>query len=238
MALIRMDKFLSSALSISRNDAKLLLKNGNITVDGKRVTKGDHKFDESAEVKNGEVPLIYKKYVYLMMNKPSGILSAATDKRVKTVIDLVPEEYRREGLFPVGRLDKNTTGLLIITDDGDFGHRVTSPKTETEKCYYAELDGEVKEEHIRIFSEGITLVSGEVCKPAILKPSGKCSAYVTVTEGKYHQIKRMFGVVGLGVNALHRVSIGKLTLPDTLAPGETVEIGEDEKASIFDKNQF
>ncbi len=238
MALIRMDKFLSSALSISRNDAKALLKNGNITVDGKRVTKGDFKFDESAEVKNGEETLTYKKHIYLMMNKPSGILSAATDKRVKTVIDLVPEQYKREGLFPVGRLDKNTTGLLIITDDGDFGHRVTSPKTETEKCYFAELDGEVKEEYIKIFAEGITLVSGEECKSAILRPSGKCSAYVTVTEGKYHQIKRMFGVVGLGVNALHRVSIGKLTLPETLAPGKTVEIGETEKASIFDKNQF
>ncbi len=238
MALIRMDKFLSSALGISRNDAKLLLKNGNITVDGKRVIRGDYKFEESSEVKNGDTPLTYKKHIYLMMNKPSGILSAATDKRVKTVIDLVPEQFKREGLFPVGRLDKNTTGLLIVTDDGDFGHKVISPKTETEKCYYVELDGEVKEEYIKFFAEGVTLVSGEVCRPAILKPSGRCSAYVTVTEGKYHQIKRMFGVVGLGVNLLHRVSIGKLILPESLSPGEFVELTEAEKASIFDKNQF
>ena len=146
MPLIRMDKFLSLSLGVSRSEAKVLLKNGNITVEGKKVTKGDYKFDETAEVKNGNTVLVYKKYIYLLMNKPEGILSAATDKRVKTVIDIIPEKYKREGLFPVGRLDKNTTGLLIITDDGDFGHRVTSPKTETEKCYYAELDGEVKEE--------------------------------------------------------------------------------------------
>jgi 16S rRNA pseudouridine516 synthase len=233
-----MDKFLSSALGISRTDAKTLLKNGKITVDGKQVTKGDFKFEESSEVKNGELTLTYKKHIYLMMNKPEGILSAATDKRVKTVIDLVPEEYKREGLFPVGRLDKNTTGLLIITDDGDFGHKVTSPKTETEKCYYAELDGEVKEEYIKTFAEGITLVSGEVCKPAILEPSGRTAAYVTVTEGKYHQIKRMFGVVGLGVNRLHRVSIGKLVLPDDLEAGETIELQETQKSLIFDKNRF
>jgi len=238
MPLIRMDKFLSLSQGISRSEAKLLLKNGNITVDGKKITKGDFKFDDSAEVKNGNTPLVYKKHIYLLMNKPEGILSAATDKRVKTVIDIIPERLRRDGLFPVGRLDKNTTGLLIITDDGDFGHRVTSPKTETEKCYYAELDGEVKEEYIKTFADGITLVSGEVCKPAVLRPADGNSAFVTVTEGKYHQIKRMFGVVGLGVNKLHRVSIGKLTLPDTLAPGEVIEIGEREKALIFDRNDI
>ena len=238
MPLIRMDKFLSLTQGISRSEAKILLKNGNITVDGKKVLKGDFKLDEAAEVKNGNTVLTYKKHIYLLMNKPEGILSAATDKRVKTVIDIIPERFRRDGLFPVGRLDKNTTGLLIITDDGDFGHRVTSPKTETEKCYYAELDGEVKEEYIKAFAEGMTLVSGEVCKPAILRPAGKCSARVIVTEGKYHQIKRMFGVVGLGVNKLHRVSIGKLSLPESLAPGEVIEIGEREKALIFDRNDI
>ena len=124
MSLIRMDKFLSLSLGISRSEAKILLKNGNITVEGKKVTKGDYKFDETAEVKNGNTVLVYKKHIYLLMNKPEGILSAATDKRVKTVVDIIPEKYKREGLFPVGRLDKNTTGLLIITDDGDFGHRV------------------------------------------------------------------------------------------------------------------
>ena len=238
MPLIRMDKFLSLSLGVSRSEAKVLLKNGNITVEGKKVTKGDYKFDETAEVKNGNTVLVYKKHIYLLMNKPEGILSAATDKRVKTVVDIIPEKYKREGLFPVGRLDKNTTGLLIITDDGDFGHRVTSPKTEIEKCYYAELDGEVKEEYIKIFADGITLVSGEVCKPAILRPAEKCSAFVTITEGKYHQIKRMFGVVGLGVNKLHRVSIGKLTLPEALSPGEVLEIGAEEKSLIFDRNDI
>lgn len=233
MALIRIDKYLSVALGISRTDAKLLLKSGNITANGIKLTKGDAKIDEEATVKNGNETLVYKKYIYIVMNKPEGILSAATDKRVKTVVDILPESLKREGLFPVGRLDKNTTGLLIITDDGDFGHRVTSPKTHTEKCYLAELDGEVKEEYIALFANGITLADGELCMPAKLSIAGRSSAFVTVREGKYHQIKRMFGVVGLGVNKLHRVSIGKLTLPEDIAPGCARELTEQELLKIL-----
>lgn len=238
MALIRIDKFLSTALGISRTDAKLLLKNGSITANGERITKADTKIDETDKVKNGDQLLTYKKYIYLMMNKPEGILSAANDKRVKTVVDIIPNEFKRAGLFPVGRLDKNTTGLLIITDDGDFGHRVTAPKTDTEKCYLAELDGDIKEECVDIFKKGVVLADGQVCKPAVLKIKENRCAYVTVTEGKYHQIKRMFGTVGLGVNKLHRVSIGKLRLPDDLFSGEVRELSEEHKSSIFLKNHF
>ncbi len=233
MALIRLDKYLSVAMGISRTDAKSLLRSGVITVDGRKCSKADTKIDECAEVKCRNVTLVYKKYIYIIMNKPEGILSAATDKRVKTVVDILPEHLKREGLFPVGRLDKNTTGLLIITDDGDFGHKVMSPKTHTEKCYFAELDGEVKDEYIEVFKNGITLADGEVCMPAELRIKTKTSAYVTVKEGKYHQIKRMFGVVGLGVNKLHRVSIGKLTLPKELQLGEARELSEQEIQKIW-----
>jgi len=236
MAQIRIDKYLSVALGISRTEAKILLRSGTVTADGVKITKGDAKIDASARVYVGEVKANYKEHIYILMNKPEGILSASTDKRVKTVVDILPENLKREGLFPVGRLDKNTTGLLIITDDGDFAHKVTSPKTHTEKRYFAELDGEVKPEFVDIFKEGVTLVSGEVCKSAILEPSGKHSAYVTVTEGKYHQIKRMFGTVGLGVNKLHRESIGKLTLDKSLSFGEARELEDQELRLIWEKS--
>lgn len=233
MADIRLDKYLSVALSISRTDAKDLLKKGKISVEGKPVLKPETKVSELAEVRCGEEVLKYKKYVYILMNKPAGILSASTDKRVKTVIDILPENFKRAGLFPVGRLDKNTTGLLIITDDGDFGHKVTSPKSLIEKRYFVELDGEVKGEYISVFDKGIILADGEECMPAKLEIVSKSTAIVTIREGKYHQIKRMFGVVGLGVNSLKRLSIGKLTLPMELNEGCVKELNEGEIIKIF-----
>ena len=233
MSDIRIDKYLSVALGISRSEAKILLKKGKITVDGKIISKPEIKISETAEVKNGETVLRYKKYIYILMNKPEGILSASTDKRVKTVVDILPENMKRAGLFPVGRLDKNTTGLLIITDDGDFGHRVTSPKSLIEKRYLAELDGEVKEEYISVFERGITLADGEKCMSAGLEIISDNKAIVTIREGKYHQIKRMFGVVGLGVNKLQRLSIGKLALPNDLLKGEVKELDDIQIQKIF-----
>ena len=166
------------------------------------------------------------------MNKPSGILSASSDKRARTVLDILPEQLKRNGLSPVGRLDKDTTGLLIITDDGDFLHRVISPKSNIEKCYYAELDGEVNDDIIKSFASGITLANGEECKPAFLEKAGELGAYVTISEGKYHQIKRMFGTVGIGVNRLHRIRIGKLVLPEDLQTGDSRELTEAELALV------
>ncbi len=234
MADIRIDRYLSVALGVSRNEAKALLKSGKITADGKAVLKPETKISETATVKNGETVLCYKKYIYILMNKPEGILSASTDKRVKTVIDILPENMKRAGLFPVGRLDKNTTGLLIITDDGDFGHKVTSPKSLIEKRYLAELDGKVKEDYIKIFKEGITLADGEECMSAGLEILSDNTAIVTIREGKYHQIKRMFGVVGLGVNSLERLSIGKLTLPKNLEEGSVIELDEVQIQKVFE----
>ncbi len=232
MSLIRIDKYLSSALNISRQDAKALIKRGIITADGAVVLRADEKIDEGSLVKKGEERVEYKKYIYIVMNKPSGILSASSDKRVRTVVDILPEEFKRNGLSPVGRLDKDTTGLLIITDDGDFTHRVISPKSGIEKTYLSELDGEVTEEMVEAFGKGITLASGEECRPARLKIVGERSAEITISEGKYHQIKRMFGVVGLGVNRLHRLKIGRLTLPEDLNFGDSRELKLSEVALI------
>lgn len=233
MADIRIDKYLSVALGISRSEAKILLKSGKISTDGKIISKPETKVSETAEVKcEGEI-LKYKKYIYLLMNKPEGILSASTDKRVKTVVDIVPDHLKRAGLFPVGRLDKNTTGLLIITDDGDFGHKVTSPKSLIEKRYLAELDGKIEEEYITVFENGVTLADGEECMPARLEIVSDNIGIVTIKEGKYHQIKRMFGIVGLGVNKLKRLSIGKLTLPENLKEGSVKELEEADIRKIF-----
>lgn len=234
MAELRIDKYLSVALSVSRTEAKTLLKKGKITVDSKVVSKPETKVSDTAVVKCGDQELTYKKYIYILMNKPEGILSASTDKRVKTVVDILPENLKRAGLFPVGRLDKNTTGLLIITDDGDFGHKVTSPKSLIEKRYLAGLDGEAKEEYVEVFKNGITLADGSECMSAGLEILPDNYAIVTIKEGKYHQIKRMFGVVGLGVNSLKRLSIGKMQLPTTLKEGEVKELSLSELQQIFE----
>ena len=168
------------------------------------------------------------------MNKPMGVLSASNDKSRKTVVDLVPQEIKRQDLFPVGRLDKDTTGLLIITDDGVFAHNCISPKKAIEKGYIATLDGNIDNEMIEKFKLGVLLADGTRCKPAKLEYISDNVARIIITEGKYHQIKRMFGTVGLGVNALHRESIGGLHLPDNLTEGECIEMTKPQlENSIF-----
>ncbi len=225
MSLIRLDKYVSVALRLSRADTKKILRDSKIFVDGICIKKGDFKVDtEKMTVKRGTEKLEYKEFIYLLMNKPSGILSASNDKRAKTVVDIVPDELKRDGLFPVGRLDKDTTGLLIITNDGDFTHKVISPKSNIEKVYLAELDGEITDEMIEVFREGVVLADGTQCMSAELEKAGERLALVTIREGKYHQIKRMFGIVGLGVNKLHRKSIGGLSLPENLMQGHCIEL--------------
>ncbi len=233
MSLIRLDKFVSVALNLSRADTKRLIRDGKITVDGLCVKKGDFKVDtQMMTVKHGLQKLEYKEFVYILMNKPTGILSASNDKRAKTVVDIIPDRLRREGLFPVGRLDKDTTGFLIITNDGDFAHKVISPKSNIEKVYHVELDGEITDEMIEAFKSGVVLADGTQCMSAKLERAGDQSALITIREGKYHQVKRMFGTVGLGVNKLHRNSIGGLSLPENLEAGECIELTEEELQKI------
>ncbi|MEE1054767.1 MAG: pseudouridine synthase [Acutalibacteraceae bacterium] len=230
----RLDKIISTQFNISRKDARRDIKIGKVTVDGKTVKDFGFQADpEAALIEYMGQALCYKEHLYLVMNKPRGVISASLDKSRETVVDLVPEPLRRQGLFPVGRLDRDTTGLLIITDDGDFAHSLLSPKKEIFKTYEAELDGKVTEEMCKIFADGITLADGTLCRKAELKPMGECKAEIKICEGRYHQIKRMFGVVNLGVNELKRVAVGGFFLPENLKSGECRELTNSEINAIF-----
>lgn len=231
----RLDKFISNQLLLSRSIVRSGVLKGKATVNGTVVRNVGEIIDADSDAITYEGNLVgYKEYVYILMNKPKGILSAATDKSRQTVVDLVPKNLRRSGLFPVGRLDKDTTGLLLITDDGIFAHNCISPKKAISKSYIVTLDGDITDDMIKAFKAGVILADGTRCKPAILEYVAKNIARIIITEGKYHQIKRMFGTVGLGVNALHRESIGGLLLPNTLQEGECVEMTKEQlENSIF-----
>lgn len=231
MPKLRLDRFLSNQTPLSRTDAIREIKRGNVTVDG--VIQKQPSFcleTEKQTVMLSGVEIAYKEHIYLIMNKPKGVVCAARDKLSKTVLDIIPEKYRRKGLSTVGRLDKDTTGLLILTDDGDFAHKCISPKKMVPKKYIVTLDNSITDDDIAAFSDGITLADGTRCMPATLKRLNDREVAVTIFEGKYHQIKRMFGVRNLGVNTLSRVSIGLLNLPEKLAEGEVIEVNFDELA--------
>ncbi len=229
----RFDKIISTQFNISRKDARIAIKRGKASINGVVVRDFGTLVDVDADITFNGQALNYKKYVYILMNKPKGVLSASSDKKKQTVVDLVPEHLRRNGLFPVGRLDKDTTGFLIITDDGDFAHKAISPKYEVYKNYIVTLDGKLTEDMVKAFADGIVLADGTPCRKAELQILDSNVAVVKICEGKYHQIKRMFGVVGLGVNELKRISVGGLTLPENLAEGECVELTAQEIEEIF-----
>lgn len=223
MALIRLDKYLSNQAGMSRSEAREALKSLRVTVNGVTEKHYDYKVEPGKDIitVNGN-EIAYNEYLYVLLNKPKGVLTATEDKRQKTVLDLLPEDMRRRDMAPVGRLDKDTTGLLLLTDDGVVAHKIISPKSKIEKEYIAVLDGAVTDEHVKAFAEGIKLADGSECMPARLKILGENTASITICEGKYHQIKRMFGTVGLGVNELSRIRIGQLRIPEGLAEGEAV----------------
>ena len=229
----RLDKIISSQLNISRSVARAGIRRGSASVNGETVR--DPAFQLSPEEDkvefNGQ-SLSYKKYIYLIMNKPKGILSASNDKSRETVVDLVPPELKRAGLFPVGRLDRDTTGLLLITDDGDFAHRVISPNKNIVKTYKVTLDGALDSELAKVFAKGVVLADGTACRPAELCVLSENVAEIKISEGKYHQIKRMFGTVGLGVNELERTALGGLALPQDLLYGQCRELTQSELKSI------
>lgn len=232
--MVRLDKYISNQLNLSRSVVRTALRRGQATVNGATVKDGAFPVDTQKDsvIFEGK-EIAYKKYIYILMNKPKGVLSASNDKNRKTVVDLVPQALQRAGLFPVGRLDKDTTGFLIITDNGEYAHNCISPKKLIPKTYIVTLDGRLSEDMVPLFEEGITLADGTKCQSAKLQIIEECKARVTITEGKYHQIKRMFGMVNLGVNELHRESMGGFKLPDTLKEGECIEITEKEAFSVL-----
>lgn len=225
----RIDKILSSQDICTRKQARKLCYTGQIVIDGIPVCSPEQKADpEVSEIIVSGKPLQFRRYIYLMMNKPQGVVSASRDKHTPTVVDLVPEHLRREGLFPAGRLDKDTTGFVLLTDDGELAHKILSPKNHVPKTYLAEVSGKVDENTCRAFEQGIVLADGSRCKGAGLEVLGERDGLtltrVVLYQGLYHQIKRMFAACGCHVQTLHRVKIGGLTLDEDLAPGACREI--------------
>ncbi|MFQ9212875.1 MAG: pseudouridine synthase [Eubacterium ventriosum] len=218
---MRLDKYLTTLGIGSRTQVKELIKKGKITVNGEKILKPDIHIDENNdEVDLNGVNLKYNKFYYYMLNKPAGVLSAVSDNNCKTVIDLL-DVTPKKGLFPVGRLDKDTEGLLLITNDGELSHNLLSPTKHVDKTYYVELNGDLIDSDIELFEKGLDIGEKNLTKPAILKILEKRStALITITEGKYHQVKRMFQAIGLTVTFLKRLTMGPLKLDENLKPGE------------------
>lgn len=224
---MRLDKFISSQITdLSRNGVKELCRKGLVSVNGQVVKKSDTQIDENnAEVRvNGEL-VCYRKFLYVMLNKPQGVVCSTRDGASKTVLDIIPQEFRRQGMFPAGRLDKDTEGFVLLTDDGGLAHKMLSPKCHVPKTYFVRLEKPWEQAYAQRFKEGITIDGGEKCLPAEFIPSDKpdeCT--VVLHEGKYHQVKRMFLALDNKVAFLKRTAIGNLSLDPNLAVGECLEI--------------
>ena len=232
---MRLDKYLAETAQCTRSEAKELLAKGRVTVNGAVCRKGDTQLKEADAVAVDGKALAYRQFVYLMLNKPEGVVSASTDKRDTTVVDLVGDAYPRRELFPAGRLDKTSTGFVLVTDDGAFAHDILAPRRHVPKTYEVLLDTPLTPEMAAGFAAGVRLADGQRLQPAELSPGpdGPCSARVVLRQGVYHQIKRMFGVYGAGVNELRRTAIGGLALDAALGPGGFRELSPAEVARIL-----
>lgn len=224
----RLDKFLCDSGAGTRSQVKVLIKAGRVTLDGAVVRDGSMKFDPAGHTVclDGEI-LGGHRLLVVMLNKPAGLVTATEDKNEKTVMELLPEEYKNLELKPVGRLDKQTEGLLLLTNDGDLLHKLISPKYAVEKVYYARHEGVATDEDVAAFASGLELKDGTVCLPAVLEPLGAGESRITVREGKYHQVRRMMASRGMHVNYLQRIREGELFL-DGLPLGKTVELTEEQ----------
>ncbi len=234
----RLDKLICSQTTLTRSEAGRLIRIGRVTVDGAVCRQGAQKVDpDKVQVTVEGKPLGYAKHVYFMLNKPAGVLCVSQDKKVPTVVDLLPEEWCRRGLFPAGRLDKDTHGLVLLTDDGELAHDMLSPRHHVPKTYRVRLDKSLTAEAVTAFCDGPTLADGTKCLPAHLVQLAGDGGEVEVViyEGKYHQIKRMFAAVGYHVEWLKRTAMGGLALDETLEEGECRPLTVEEKLSIFNK---
>ena len=228
----RIDKVIGNQTGYSRKEIKELIRSKRIILNNQIVTKSDIKTNPDIDIIKIDNEIIeVKKCVYLILNKPKGYISATEDKSAPTVLDLVPEKYKHRNLFPAGRLDKDTTGLMIITDDGVFTHNILSPSKHITKTYSVTIDIPITDEMIIGFQKGIKLNDGE-CKPSLLEKRNTYTGVVTLTEGRYHQIKRMFGCFGAKVTELQRIKIGNLCLPNNLSLGDIRELTKEELNQI------
>lgn len=231
---MRLDKYLVMLEIGSRSQVKELIKQNKVIVNGETVSKPDIQIDERNDTINfNGVDLEYQKFYYYMLNKPAGVVSAVSDKVCETVIDLL-DVTPKKGLFPVGRLDKDTEGLLLITNDGELSHNLLSPTKHVDKKYYVELNGSLIASDIELFQKGLDIGEKKLTKPAKLEIIGeeKNKAYITITEGKYHQVKRMFAAIGLTVTYLKRIAMGALVLDEQLKSGEYRRLTTDEIQSL------
>ena len=234
LILVRADKLIASNTALSRKDAAKLIRSGQVLSDGIPVTSPDQKLSETALLCINGRTVAAKKFVYLMMNKPSGLLSVSRAPTDRTVTDLLTPELKKRELFPAGRLDRDTTGFVLLTDDGVFAHNILAPKKHIPKTYEVRLDTPVTDEMARGFADGTVLADGSPCAPSVLIPdeTDPFSCEMVLTQGMYHQIKRMFGVYGAGVVTLHRSVMGNLRLDPALAPGEYRELTEEELQAV------
>lgn len=230
---MRLDKYLAEMGAGTRSEVKKAVRAGRVTVGGKVAKDASLHVGENDEVCMDGRAIAYEKFVYYMLNKPAGVISATEDPRQQTVLDLI-EERQRKGLFPVGRLDRDTEGLLLITNDGELAHRLLSPRHHVDKVYFAKLDGPVSEREKELFAQGLKVDDSLTAMPAvleILEPA--CEVRVTIREGKFHQVKRMFAAVGREVLYLRRLSMGLLALDPELAPGAYRRLTSEEESAIM-----
>ncbi len=238
MGLKRLDKLIALNCNVSRKDARKLIKDAAVSINSRVCLRAEELVDpEVDDIDVKGYNFTAKEHIYIMLNKPQGVISATTDPAKKTVIDIIPPELKRRSLFPAGRLDRDTTGLLIITDDGAFAHKIMSPAHHVFKTYQATLSFPIDENDIRKLEEGITLGDGTECLPAKVKAfttsDGLPAAEIKIREGKYHQVKRMFHALGNNVEQLRRIQIGSLKLDTSLAEGECREMTENELELVF-----
>jgi len=230
MAEERLDKILSGTGLFTRSEARAAITGGRVTADGQVLLHPERKVSRTSTITVDGEPVDAAEFVYYMLYKPEGCVSAVTDDRWPTVVELFPAALRARGIFPAGRLDADVTGLLIVTDDGGYAHRVTSPRSDVEKVYEARTDGLLTDADAAAFSEGIILADGTRYRPAKLEvsPQDQHFAHVTVTEGKYHEVKNLFAARSRKVLTLRRVCIGRLVLDPTLGPGDFRRITPEE----------
>lgn len=237
MAKERIDKLIASQSTATRSEVAKLIKSGCVKINGVQVKSASEKADpETDRIELHAERFVYKKYIYIMMNKPGGIVSASRDPKEKTVIDILPKNLLRQGLFPAGRLDKDTTGFVLITDDGDFAHNILSPKHHVEKAYLAETDAEIGESYLSEMRKGLRL-GEEQLLPAEIKllEKEKNPIYeIILHEGKYHQIKRMIASSEVQLLSLKRIRMGQLALDESLRPGEARELTQEELRLVTD----
>ena len=229
----RLDKIISATGKKSRREVNLLVKQGRILVDGVPAGAPDMKVDPAvSEILLDGESIGYQRFTYIMLHKPSGVLSAVEDRRQKTVLDLLPEELQKRGLSPVGRLDKDTEGLLLLTNNGELTHQLLSPRHHVDKVYYARVEGQLEQADCDAFAAGMTLGDGLECMPAGLEILSPHEALVTLQEGKFHQVKRMLAARGKPVTYLKRLSMGPLRLDETLQVGEFRHLTAEEVESL------